>query len=334
MNWWQVLLFPFAVIYDLITRFRNHLYNIGSKKAFEFEANVISVGNLAVGGTGKTPMVDYLIDHFLKQDKAIATLSRGYGRKTKGFLICTDKESPRTVGDEPYTYFEKYGEQVMVTVCEDRALAIPYILAENPSLDLILLDDAYQHRTVVPSFNVLLTTQKRPFWNDFLMPSGRLREARLGAKRANAIVVTKSEEERQYQTLDQLNIPYFQTEVVYGEMKWFFGEYRTRKVVLVCGLADNKPFVEYANANFRVTEVYSFSDHYEYNEKDLKKVIGQMDNETGLLTTEKDHVKLKQFTELEKYDCAYIPIKTNFLKDEERFLQMVEESLKDYKLIQ
>lgn len=334
MNWWQVLLFPFSVIYDLITRLRNHLYNIGSKKSFEFEANVISVGNLSVGGTGKTPMVDFLIQHFLKKGKFVATLSRGYGRKTKGFIVCTKSESPETVGDEPFTYFEKYKERVMVTVCEDRALAIPFILAENPDLDVIILDDAFQHRTVVPSFSVLLTTHKKPFWRDYIMPSGTLREARKGAKRADAIIVTKSKKLESFQELEQLDVPYFHTKVEYGNATTFFGDSQKEKVVVACGLADNQPFIDYASEQFEVKKIFSFADHYAYTKRDIDALLSSLDNETMLVTTEKDFVKLKVFRELEAHTCSYIPINISFLKDEEHFLQMVEESLKDYKLNQ
>ena len=334
MSWWQVLLFPFAVIYDLITRFRNHLYNIGSKKSFEFEANVIAVGNLAVGGTGKTPMVAYLIEFFLKQKKSVVTLSRGYGRNTKGFIICSDAESPSTVGDEPFTYYERYGSQIMVTVCEDRALAIPFILAERPNTDAILLDDAYQHRTVVPSFNILLTTQRNPFWNDHVMPSGSLREARKGASRADAIVVTKSEECRSYPALKQFEATNFQTDVKYGDLVWFSGSELASKALLVAGLADNRPFIDHASSLFNSVEVIPFSDHHNYQQKDIDRITEFLDDETMLVTTEKDAVKLKTFVNFTPYNCAYIPIKIQFLQDEERFLQMVEESLKDYKLNQ
>lgn len=279
-------------------------------------------------------MVAYLVDFLLEQNKSVATLSRGYGRKTKGFIICTDEESPATVGDEPFTYYEKYANQIMVTVCEDRALAIPFILAEKPDLDVILLDDAYQHRTVVPSFNILLTTQKRPFWEDYLMPSGRLREARKGADRADGIIVTKSSEQRSYNELDQLEIPHFQTKVEYGDPIWFFGADRLKKAVIVCGLADNQPFVTYASNQFASAGVFSFSDHHDYQQKDLNTITRFLDGETMLITTEKDFVKLKEFKELTPFNCAYIPIKIDFLQDEERFLQMVKESLTDYKLNQ
>ncbi len=330
MNWWQVLLFPFAIIYDLVTRFRNHLYNIGYKKSFEFEVNVVSVGNLSVGGTGKTPMVMYLIEYFLGKGKTIATLSRGYGRKTKGFLICSEADSARTVGDEPYTYFENFGDKVMVSVCEDRALGIPFILAENPEIDLILLDDAFQHRSVKPNFSVLLTPFQLPFWRDYVLPSGRLRESRNGAKRGDAIIVTRSEEESSFEELDLLDIPYFQTHVSYEDPVFFSGNGSIDKVILVAGLANNKPFFDHANRTFQVIDTFSFKDHHNFTSKDIRRIREELDDSTTLLTTHKDAVKLKAFSELSDYMCAYIPIKVKFFGNEERFLQIMEKNLKDY----
>ena len=332
MSWWQGLLFPCAVIYDLITRFRNHLYNIEYKKSFAFETNVISVGNLSVGGTGKTPMVDFLIDHFLQKNKSVATLSRGYGRKTKGFRICSSDDSAQTIGDESFTYFEKYGNKIMVTVGEDRAMAIPFILVEEPELDVILLDDAYQHRTVRPNFSILLTTHARPFWSDHLLPSGRLRESKIGAERADVIVVTKSKSQQGFPELEKSNQPYFQTTVKYAEPVIFFGNSMERKVLAVGGLADNRPFFEYLENHFDVVKKISYADHHTYSESDMDTMFPYLNNDVTLITTHKDAVKLREFEKLRKFNCAYIPIKVSFLKDEERFLQMVNKSLKDYKL--
>lgn len=330
MKCWQILLFPFAILYDLITRFRNHLYNIGIKKSFEFEVNVIAVGNLSVGGTGKTPMVDYLIQYFVNKGMSVATLSRGYGRKTKGFRICTDADSPKTVGDEPFTYFEKYRERIVVAVGEERALAIPFILGEHPNVEVILLDDAYQHRSVKPNFNILLTTYAKPFWKDFVLPSGRLREGRYGVKRADAIIVTKSTEELELNILEKINKPVFQTDVVYGEPMFFFGKKEKGRVIVVSGLADNKPFFDYVDGKYEVTNQFSFPDHHNYSIKDVAKLEQYLEDGSSLITTQKDAVKLKKFDSLQKFNCAFIPIQVTFLKEEEHFLQMVEESIQDY----
>ena len=329
MSWWQGLLFPFAIIYDLITRFRNHLYNAGYKKSFEFEANLIAVGNLSVGGTGKTPMVGYLVDYLLEKRKSIAVLSRGYGRKTKGFLICSQEDDPQTVGDEPFAYFEEYGDKIMVAVCEERAVGIPLMLAKKPDLDIILLDDAYQHRSVTPSFNILLTPFQRPFWKDFVMPSGMLRESRKGSKRADAIVVTKSSRQKVFKELEELNKPYFQTKVDYKAPIHFFGKAPVESVILVSGLANNDLFVKHVSEHYDVVDSFLFNDHHDYNRADLRRIVEKLSNAT-LVTTHKDAVKLSRFDDLEKFNCAYIPIKISFLKEEEYFLQLIDKNLKDY----
>jgi tetraacyldisaccharide 4'-kinase len=330
LKWWQILLFPFAIIYDLITRFRNHLYNIGVKRAFEFEVNVIGVGNLSVGGTGKTPMVDYLIKHFLQKGMKVATLSRGYGRKTKGFRICTENDSPKTVGDEPFTYFEQYKSQLVVAVGEERALAIPFILGEHPEIELILLDDAFQHRSVKPNFNILLTTFDKPFWRDFILPSGRLREGRYGYKRADAIIVTKSDQKISDPFLSKTGKPNFQTTVTYGTPIPLFGEMPHKKVIVVAGLANNSPFFQYVNSIFEVSNEFSFPDHHFYSEKDVARLEQYLEGGVSLITTQKDAVKLRGFDSLKKFNCAFIPIQVRFLEEEEHFLQMVDECIQDY----
>ncbi len=329
LNWWQVLLFPFALLYDLVTRFSNHLYNIGYKKSFGFQVNVISVGNISVGGTGKTPLVDYLITYFLNQGKSVATLSRGYGRKTKGFRICNESDDALTVGDEPFTYYENHRNKILVTVGENRAVAVPFILAKKPDIDVILMDDAFQHRSIRPSFSILLTTQKRPFWYDFLLPSGRNRESRSGARRADAIVMTKSERKEEGHFAKRIGKPFFQTDIGYGDPVFFYGGEMRGKVVVVTGLAQNSIFVDYVKNHFEISKSFEFKDHHEYCKADVKKLVVQL-NGCTLLTTHKDAVKLREFEQLGAYDCAYIPIQVNFLSGEERFLRMIDESLKDY----
>lgn len=329
MNWWQLLLFPFAIIYDMVTRMRNYLYDTGHKKSFQFEKNIIVVGNLTVGGTGKTPMICYLIDFFLKHGKQVAVLSRGYGRKTKGFRICTCEDTPETVGDEPFTYYDRYGDNVMVTVGENRVLAIPFIFAEKPTLDVILLDDAFQHRSMKPSLSILLTTHKRPFWEDFLLPSGWLREAGSGAKRADIVIVTKSKRMQSYKELAILNKPYYQTGIKYGKPVLFFGSFAQKKVVLVSGLADNQEFIVYASQHFEVIRTFEFKDHHPYSSKDVDRIMATLEN-AMLLTTHKDAVKLRQFYQLQSHTCAYLPIEVKFLADEEHFLRLVNKRLINY----
>lgn len=289
---------------------------------------MVSVGNLSVGGTGKTPMIMYLIEHFLQNNYKVATLSRGYGRKTKGFRLCGETDHPGTVGDEPYTYFLRYGNRITVAVGEDRALAIPFILAERPETDIILLDDAFQHRTVKPLFQILLTTQGRPFWRDFVLPSGLLREARQGYRRADVLVITKSEKDYQDSMLQTLSLPVFKTYVEYAPPRLFRGTELKRKVIAIAGLADNRPFFEHVASRFPVMGSFDYPDHYRYKPSDIERIKRQLDDDTMLLTTEKDAVKLMRIDALQSFSCAYIPINFKFHENEERFLNRLEESLK------
>src|SRR5258706_3745257 len=184
------LLFPFSILYDLVTRIRNRLYDIGHKKSFRFETTVVGVGNLNVGGSGKTPMIEYLVKLLLPQHK-VATLSRGYGRKTSGLRFATKSDTADTLGDEPFQFFRKFDHEVLVTVGEDRAYAIPNILLHRPLTDIILMDDAFQHRAVDPQLSILLTDYRQPFYSDWVLPAGNLREARAGAHRSDVVVITK-----------------------------------------------------------------------------------------------------------------------------------------------
>ena len=338
MVWWQVILFPFAILYNWITRFRNHLYNIGYSPSFEFEVNTINIGNLSVGGTGKSPLVNFLIEMLLPKHQ-VATLSRGYGRKSRGFRVATSADQSSEVGDEPYLFFKRYGEQVTVAVSEDRAYAIPAILFEKPEVDIILLDDAYQHRSVKPGLNILLTRYDRPFYQDQVLPSGRLRESRSGASRADLIVVTKCPDDLSIgiQESMQLKIarysaaPVFFTKVAY-QPKVAFGKVNdaVATYVVVSGLAHNEDFIRYCEAHFEIQKIFRFPDHHNYAEKDINRIVGTLSGGVGLLTTEKDWVKLEKFTLLQEFPCFYVPIATEFLKDEALFIHKVTNSLKTY----
>lgn len=341
MVWWQVILFPFAILYNLVTRFRNHLFNIGYTPSFEFEVNTIVVGNLSVGGTGKSPMVSYLIEKLAKQ-YSTATLSRGYGRKTKGFFVAEKGLSPKEVGDEPYMFFQKHGQEIIVSVGEDRAYAIPSILYEAPETQLILLDDGFQHRSVKANFNLLLTRYDHPFYEDFLLPAGRLRESRSEAKRADAIVVTKCPEDLEQVRKDELkkhvgkyteaNV-YFTTVTYEGPVPFVSTsqlENVPKKYIVVVGIANNDDFIRHCQSTYLVKEVFTFSDHHAYAEKDIQKISASLSADTGLLTTEKDWVKLNSVKALQGFACYYVPITTTFLEEEEKFLEEVKNSLKEY----
>ena len=182
--------FPLVPVYYAVTRLRNKLYDLGLKKSTSYNFPVICVGTLSVGGTGKTPMIEYLIE-LLKDDYRIATLSRGYKRKSKGFQLANEFSSAESLGDEPFQFYNKFKNTILVAVDTDRTNGIAQLKQLDNPPDVILLDDAFQHRKVKAGFNILLTTYNKPYFEDFVLPTGNLRESSKGAKRANMIIVTK-----------------------------------------------------------------------------------------------------------------------------------------------
>lgn len=345
MSFTQILLYPFTLLYGLITDFRNHLYNIGQRPAIKFDTNVINVGNLTVGGTGKTPHVEYLIRLLGKQHK-VATLSRGYGRSTKGFILADEQATATTIGDEPMQFYKKYGTQTVVSVGEERALAIPYILTEHPETQVILLDDAYQHRAVTPSFNILLTDYHRLFYQDHPFPSGRLRERRRGAKRADVVIVTKCPDDLATATQEEIetqikkytapNTPIFFTGIRYQTPQPVFASpalnaQAPQKVVLVSGIAQGDLLEQYVKQHFSLAQHIRFRDHKNYTKADAERVKKALESVNGndiiLLTTEKDFVKLgaAEFKPiLGDVPFYYIPIEVYFLNHQSAFDQLVE----------
>ncbi len=335
----RVLLFPFAVIFRIATGVRNHLYAIGHKKSFRFEVPVINVGNLNIGGSGKTPAIEYLV-RLLKDKYQIATLSRGYGRRTRGFRFANEKDSASTLGDEPYQFFLNFGKDVKVVVGEDRAFAIPNILYEHPDTSVILLDDAYQHRRVSPHFNILLTDCEQPFYDDFLLPMGRLREARTEASRADVVVVTKCRETISLETQDGIresvkryagDKPVFFSSIQYGQPKAFRSSNLApaMKVILVTGIAKPEPLEEYVRMNFDLIRHFRFKDHHLYSIGDLNKLhnfASDQGEPVSLLTTEKDMVRLldQKFAEhLKHFGWFYLPIEMKFIKNGAEFDKLV-----------
>ncbi len=331
----KIFLFPLAIIYDGITRFRNHLFNIGSKPSFDFDSTVISVGNLSVGGTGKTPMIEYLIC-LLKDKYSLSTLSRGYGRKTKGIRFASEEDSASTIGDEPYQFYLKFKNEINVTVGEERAFAIPTILHQFPLTEVILLDDAFQHRSVKPQLSILASEFNSPFYIDFVLPAGRLREARSGANRADVIVITKCPTNPNHKIdfsgiTEKVQVyagkkPVFFTGLQYSSPIAFDKASKiSDQIILVSGIANSTLLEDYVKANYKLIRHFVFNDHHNFTAADVLKVLdfwkGQS-LEVSILTTEKDRVKLidKKFqSSIDSTPWFYLPIKTYFINDGQNF---------------
>ncbi|MDO1445110.1 tetraacyldisaccharide 4'-kinase [Rhodocytophaga aerolata] len=328
----QILLFPFAVVYQWITSFRNWLYENGYKQHVSFPLPVISVGNLTVGGTGKTPHVEYLI-RLLKDHKQLATLSRGYGRQTTGFIIADKQASAATIGDEPMQFYQKFSSQIKVTVGEKRVPAVEQLLRKYPQIELILLDDAFQHRAIKPAYSILLSDYHRPFYKDFVLPAGRLRESRQGAKRADVIIVSKcpadirtAERETiitQIRKYSQTETPVYFTSIDYGQpVPYHPSAVFNAKVLLVSGLANSAPLEQYVRSHYQLVHHLDFNDHHTYTRQDIVHMQKNLEQYGAdvILTTEKDYVKLMQapFADLvEPLPFYFLPIEVRFLFGEE-----------------
>jgi tetraacyldisaccharide 4'-kinase len=337
LEYLRFLLFPFAFIYLGITSTRNLLYKLGIFKTFVIPKKSICVGNLSVGGTGKTPHVSYLAD-FLSEKIEIAILSRGYGRKTTGFLWVKPNSKASEVGDEPLFYANRFKEKVHVAVCEKRAIGVQQIQTLFPKNELIILDDAFQHRAVKAGLNILITDFNKPLSTDFLMPVGTLRESRSGKNRADIIIVSKTPtnctESNKNQIVQSLNFNsefVFFSHISYAEMIPFGTEIETiKKVILVTGIANPKPLLEHISKYYEVEQL-TFSDHHTFSKVDIQRIHQKFDTfaheETIILTTEKDYMRLKDYSSewnLENYPWYFQPI-TVKIENEETFKNLINQ---------
>ena len=316
MPWYAYLLAPVAFLFHGITAARNFLFDRGLIRSQKSPIPTLVVGNLSVGGTGKTPWVEFLVTK-LRDEVAVGTLSRGYGRSTKGFIQVLPSSTAAEVGDEPLQLYTQFKEEIPVFVGEDRVGATQKIQQLRPELQLLILDDAFQHRKLNPDFRIVLTPYSSPFSTDYLLPMGRLRESRAGAKRADVVVVTKcptelSQDEKN--KLAQELAPYLNPEadlffssLNYGSPYQMAGPKQTEitEVIALAGLADNAPFFTYCKQQYALIDSFSFPDHYAYKPEDAARILEVLGQEKGknavLLTTEKDAVKLKSLAATEMW---------------------------------
>lgn len=337
----RVLLLPFALLYGVIVYVRNWLYNKQYLKSVQFNIPMICVGNLSLGGTGKSPMVEYLLS-ILSDDYKIATLSRGYKRRTKGYALAGVNTTALEIGDEPMQFHIKY-PNVSVAVGERRIEAIPQLIQDVPDLAAVILDDAFQHREIVAGLNILLTDYSNLYCDDVFFPTGDLRDERRSAKRANIIVVTKcpenlSEAERdeiieklfpdQHQAIFFTSIAYDTPYHIYDPNKQWNLSVKD-EVLLVCGIANPIPLKEYLHEQTQTYYQISYSDHHIFSIEDLNDIKNKFEQITAdskiILTTEKDAVRLVKYTEeLNTIPLYVLPIKPNFLfNSKEAFNQLV-----------
>lgn len=334
MNFIRKLLFPLGGLYWLVTLIRNWLYDLGILPSKSYELPVIAIGNLSAGGTGKTPQTEYII-RLLKDTYKIAVLSRGYKRSSKGFVLAKDVVTASELGDESFQMYSKFPE-VSVAVCEDRQIGIDNLISiSNP--DLILLDDAFQHRKVKAGFYILLTAYDELFSDDFILPFGNLRESAIGKKRANLVVVTKCPQNISELIKDEvklklnLNVPVFFTSIDYDsnvfctENSISVSDIIATEKVILAGIAKPKYFIEYLNSG--TDKVMIYPDHHNFSEAEISE-INELLKDKIIVTTEKDFMRLNG--KIKSSNLFYLPIQSKFISDKEQFDALVGNWVKSY----
>lgn len=336
----RILLLPFALVYWLVITIRNWMYNKKILHSTSFALPLICVGNLSVGGTGKSPMVEYLV-RLLKDQFKVATLSRGYKRRTKGYALANERSDALDIGDEPMQFHIKFPD-VPVAVGEERLLAIPQLLHDRPETEVIILDDAFQHRAIKAGLNILLTDYNNLFTRDFYLPTGDLRDLKSEYKRAEIIIVTKcnpdlSETEKQ-KLIEEINPQagqsVFFAAIEYGQpyhilTKAGFSITEDIEVLLVSGIANPRPLKSMLEEYSKTYHLLQYPDHRIFTIDDLKEIrkkFAAIDSVNKIiLTTEKDAVRLVKFhTEIAGWPLYVIPVRHHFLYEEEgRFGQLV-----------
>lgn len=333
MNLLRKSLYPLSLIYAIATRVRNAAYDAQWLKQKQYEVPTIVVGNLITGGSGKTPMIAYLIDHF-SNHFSLAVLSRGYKRKSSGFVLANQDSSIESLGDETFLLSQKF-QTTHFGVCKNRLEGVEQLLYKFPKIDGILLDDGYQHRQLKPSFQILLTPYQNPWFRDCVLPTGNLRESANGKKRADVVVVTKcpstlskiEQDEHTHQLQLDAHQHIFFTTIVYdfyifGASRMELQSFVKNPFILVTGIANAKPLTEYLEGLGADFEHLAFADHHFFTASDCKKMLSK---KRPILTTEKDYVRLSQMIK----EVFFIPISIRFLSDEDRFKSLITNQLGD-----
>ncbi len=343
----RILLLPFSLIYGLVVCIRNWMFDKKIIQSASFNLPLIGVGNLVVGGTGKSPMVELLLEK-LKPDFKVAVLSRGYKRKTQGYALATEDTNALEIGDEPMQFFNKFPD-VTVAVGEERIVAIPQLLHDRPDTEVIILDDAFQHRYVKAGFNILLTDVNNLFTRDWFLPTGDLRDQKKSYLRADIIVITKCPPDlslaekhhliREIDPADHQKI--FFSAISYGEpyqiiTKEKYKPLRDTEALLVTGIANPDPLKKHLEEFFKEYDEMAFGDHHIFTIDDLKSILKRFQRIESdhkiILTTEKDSVRLLKFAQqLKELPLFVIPIRPVILFHEEKeFMHLITTFIQDF----
>ncbi|MCH5335050.1 MAG: tetraacyldisaccharide 4'-kinase [Alistipes sp.] len=341
----RILFTPAAWLYKMAVTFRHRLFDWGVLKSEKFDIPIVCIGNVTVGGTGKTPMAEMILGYMSRLHR-VALLSRGYGRRTKGYVEVSLSSDYRNVGDEPLQIKMKFPD-VVVVVCEKRAEAIRRIRAEHPEIDLIVMDDGFQHRYVEPKINIVMVDATQPVQNDSMLPAGRLRDIPEMLYRAHYFVVTKCPVDMKpidrrvmhkvlvtmaYQKIYFTRFESFRPEPLYDEApdNVDFG----REVIALSGIGNPGPFIEEMKRRYNVVETVTFGDHHVYTRNDMRRLLQLCSDHPGavIVTTEKDAVKMTRRSRVPAAICPklyYIPINITFTEGSEAdFLQKLEHDVR------
>lgn len=339
----RFILFPLSILYIFVTEVRNFFFRINVLKSKQYSLPIINVGNLTVGGTGKTPMVLWLAKVFHQANLNVAIVSRGYGRKTKGFYWVEENSSAKNAGDEPLL-FKQNNSSYIVAVSEKRTDAIDKIVNEK-NVDVIILDDAYQHQYVKPSFNILLSDYSRQFYNDFVLPAGNLRELRKNKSRSDVIISTKCPKDlpeseknqitqkinlEKHQQLFFSSLNYTSLNSVFTNENLDLSSLKEKSTLLITGIANANPLKIKLKELCKEVSHMEYSDHHAYSKHDIQEIEKISKLYSYVLTTSKDAVKLKSFSELKNVPLYALNIEPTF-DQEEKLKGLVINHVKEYK---
>jgi tetraacyldisaccharide 4'-kinase len=328
----QILLFPLTLLLTCVVYTRNWLYDVGILKSTQPDVFTINVGNLNLGGTGKTPHVEYLVNLLANQYK-ITILSRGYKRQTKGFVLTDATATAKTIGDEPMQYYLKFKYKIKVVVCEDRVAGVNKIQSTFPDNQLVILDDAFQHRKIAPHLNLLLCDYARPFYSDFLAPLGKLRDIRRSANRAHAVIVSKCPKDISIQIKEAIKAgvsqytlagtPIFFSQIHYKTIAPYTGSKvfaPNSSATIVTAIAKPEVFLQYLKEQaYIIEQVIDYPDHFAFSRAEIEQFVDNLNPSQQIITTEKDMVKIKPLlTEQELERFFYIPIEV-VISDKDEF---------------